>query len=289
MPGELTTSAGVSNPLTLINAAVAKGIAAEELGKLLDLQERWERNQALIAFNEAMSACQAEMPVIVKDDKNPSTGSRYASLGHILETIRPTYTKHGFSVGFDTEPAPQGEDDVTGYLFVAAHVAHKGGHTRIYRGKFPLDLLGPKGTATKSAIHAHGSTYHYARRYLHCQIWDLVIKEEDNDKPRPAPTMTPDQVHQLEDLITACRSAGATLDTEKFLQFLGAKSMLAAPAVKFQAALGFLQSKLFNAQERARAAAKEPSAPQDRLGGAHPLPAEPPDDLGTPDYEEIPY
>ena len=42
------------------------------------------------------------------DSGNPQTRSKYASLAAIDRALRPIYTKHGFSVTFDTgEDAPE--------------------------------------------------------------------------------------------------------------------------------------------------------------------------------------
>jgi hypothetical protein len=41
-------------PMQLIQNAVDKGLAIENLERLLTLQERYEKNQAEKAFNEAM-------------------------------------------------------------------------------------------------------------------------------------------------------------------------------------------------------------------------------------------
>ena len=53
-------------PMQLIQNAVDKGLAIENLERLLTLQERYEKNQAEKAFNEAMQLFQGKKHVITK-------------------------------------------------------------------------------------------------------------------------------------------------------------------------------------------------------------------------------
>jgi hypothetical protein len=56
----------VLTPMAMIDRALTSGATPETLGKLMDLQERWEANQAKKAFDEAMQRAQAEMrPVLM--------------------------------------------------------------------------------------------------------------------------------------------------------------------------------------------------------------------------------
>src|SRR5690606_41311756 len=47
-------------PMDLLDRAMQRGMDAEALGKLLDLQQRWEADQARKAFVQAMAAFKAE-------------------------------------------------------------------------------------------------------------------------------------------------------------------------------------------------------------------------------------
>ena len=73
--------AGNVTPLQLLNLAVSQGADLAKLEKLLDLQERWERNEALKAYNVAFAAFKAEAVKIIKSrtvDAGPLVGKRYA-------------------------------------------------------------------------------------------------------------------------------------------------------------------------------------------------------------------
>jgi hypothetical protein len=54
------------NPLAMIAAAVERGMSPDQLGKMFDLAERHEKAEAARTFAAALSAFQAECPVIGK-------------------------------------------------------------------------------------------------------------------------------------------------------------------------------------------------------------------------------
>ena len=53
-------------PMQMLTQAVERGASVELMEKLMALHERWEANQARKAFDGAMAAAKAEIPVIAK-------------------------------------------------------------------------------------------------------------------------------------------------------------------------------------------------------------------------------
>src|SRR5678815_2578692 len=127
------------HPLALIQQAIHKGVDADYMGKLMDLQERWEKGIAVKEFNTAMQAAQAEMGVIICDSFNPQTKSKYPSVESINRTIKPIYTRHGFALSFDEGEAIEGRCRTT------CEVMHIGGHSKHYHLDLALDGKGIKG------------------------------------------------------------------------------------------------------------------------------------------------
>lgn len=152
------------------NADVSK------LEKMLDMQERIFDKNAEISFNQAMTACQAEMPTVARDAENKQTNSRYAKYETIIKTARPCYTKHGFALSFG-----QGENPSDKHIRVTCDVSHNGGHVRHYFIDMALDDAGIKGVTNKTEVHARGSSFSYAKRYLFCMIFNIPIADEDDD------------------------------------------------------------------------------------------------------------
>lgn len=164
-----------NSPAGLLAIAVQRGTDADQLGKLLDLQERWEAGQARKAYAAAMKAVQGEAPKIAKEATNTQTKSQYALLETINAGLVPVYTRHGFSLSFS-----QGQTEAEGHIRIVCDVSHEAGHSEVKHVDLPLDMTGIAGTVNKTAIHATGSTYSYGRRYLTCMIFNVSTGDDDD-------------------------------------------------------------------------------------------------------------
>lgn len=191
MSNALTTA----TPLSLLQVAIDKNLDTDKLEKLMQLQERWQANEAKVAFSEAMAACQADMPAIIKDSTNTQTGSDYASFEAINRLIKPVYTKHGFSLSFGEESAT--DKGVTSYC----ECRHASGHVERTRLFLPLDGVGLAGKKSMTDIHAKVSTMTYARRTLTKLVFAIAEAGDDQDGNLPQGTITEEQGAQLATLI----------------------------------------------------------------------------------------
>lgn len=160
--------------------ATNKDVDVDKLEKILNMQERIIDKEAEQLFNQAMARVQAEMPVIEKKAKNDQTHSFYATLGDVISTITPVFTKHGFSVSFNTKQSQLGD----GFIKVIAYVSHSAGHTREYQHDLPIDDKGIKGNVNKIELHGRASAISYGQRYLLCLIFNLATGTDiDGNKP----------------------------------------------------------------------------------------------------------
>lgn len=148
----------------------------DKLERMMDLYERMEGKKAESAFNAALVAAQTEMRPVSADATNPQTRSDYATYARLDKALRPIYTKHGFSLSFDT-----GDGAPDGYVRVICHVSHSGGHSRTHHADMPADGLGAKGNAVMTKTHATGSAMSYGMRYLLKMIFNVAIGEDDDD------------------------------------------------------------------------------------------------------------
>ena len=165
------------NVLLMIDrAARDKTVDVAKMRELLDMQKEVLRIKTEAAFNQAMRDCQSELEPVVRKAENKHTQSKFAKLEHIDMAARPIYTKHGFSLSYD-----QPETLPNGNKLVICHVAHVDGFTRTYRLDGALDTVGSQGKANKTALQGLGSTISYLRRYLMCMIFNIILKDEDND------------------------------------------------------------------------------------------------------------
>lgn len=165
-----------AEPMALIELAVKQGADPDQLGKLMDLQERWDALQAAKAFAAAMAAAQTDMPIVVKDGFNQSTNSRYAKKQTIEKAIKPIYLSHGLTVQLSEDPNPR-----EGWITVKAVVSHVSGHIERHYRTGPIDNKGPKGNPTKSELHGCESTFNYLSRRLICGIFNVTESDQESD------------------------------------------------------------------------------------------------------------
>lgn len=157
-------------------AASDPGVDIEKTERLWAMYAGMKARDAEAAFNSAMNKAQAEMGRVSADAANRQTNSVYATYGKLDAKVRPIYSRHGFSLSFDT-----GDGAPEGCLRVLAYVSHTAGHTRTYRADIPNDGKGAKGGDVMTKTHASGSAMSYGMRYLLKLIFNVAIGEEDND------------------------------------------------------------------------------------------------------------
>ena len=159
----------------IVFAASDPAMDVVKVEKLIALHREMEAQAGERAFNDALAAAQAEMAPIAKDAANPQTNSRYATLAQLDRALRPIYSRHGFAVTFDTEPAPEPLTvRVVGYL--SGH-----GHTRRYQLDMPADGKGARGGDVMSRTHAVASAVSYGRRYLLCMAFNISTDDDDGN------------------------------------------------------------------------------------------------------------
>lgn len=147
-----------------------------KLRAVMDMKMEMFNRGAEIEFNAAMAKAQAELVPITKTAYNSQTRSKYALLENIIEQASPIWTKHGFALSFDTGDCP-----TPGYYRVLCECTHSSGFSKNYKADLPIDSTGIAGTVNKTGTHAFGSTVAYGRRYLTCMIFNIAVKNEDDD------------------------------------------------------------------------------------------------------------
>ena len=162
-------------PQNLIALAIQQGTPVEGLEKLMDLQDRWDKKQAKIAFDEAMASFQGECPIIKKTREVPtSTGKiayKYAPIDAIVSQVRSTIEKYGLSYAIQTET-------LEGKVKSTCIVKHKLGHSESSSMEIPL---GQKtGVMSDSQVVAAALTF--AKRYSFCNAFGIMTGDDDNEQ-----------------------------------------------------------------------------------------------------------
>ena len=160
-------------------AARDPAVDVEKVERLYALYERRQADEraraAEAAFEDAFAKAQGEMRKVGKNQFNPQTRSRYASLDAVLAAIMGPLTAHGLSLSFGREHNPP-----EGCIVVTARVAGFG-FSRVWSRPVPVANTGMQGKVNMTMVHADASAETYGKRYLANAIFALAIGEEDDD------------------------------------------------------------------------------------------------------------
>ena len=147
----------------------------EKLDRLLDVKERWEREEARKAYVAALAAFKRNPPKLVKDrqvdfsSKGGRTKYNYASLGDVASQVAAGLAEHGLSHGWSVY-----QDD--GVVTVACVLTHAQGHSESVKITAPRDDSG-----NKNSIQQIGSAITYLERYTLMAITGLAAHDTDDD------------------------------------------------------------------------------------------------------------
>lgn len=172
-PGTLPVAQQEMNPMAMIAAAVSQGADVEKLSKLMDLQERYERNEARKAFDTAFAQFKAEAVVIVKSKgvtDGPLKGKKYAELHSVVSAVTPALSRHGLTASWRLTK------DEKDWIEVTCTIRHVRGHFEAVSMGGPPDAGG-----AKNAIQARASTVNYLERYTLKAACGLAEQGEDDD------------------------------------------------------------------------------------------------------------
>jgi len=204
-----TTLAPTSlTPAQMLSLAVQQNADTAKLEKLMDLQERWEKNEARKAYVEAMVKFRAACPTILKTRKvdfTPKDKGRvkynFAGLPETVEQIQPLMAECQLSATWTT--VAQRAD----WIEIRCDVSHVRGH------KESMQLGGPPDdSGGKNRLQMIASTITYLRRTTLFSLLGLVAKDEVDDdgaggKKKPEPEKP--KSAELLDVVAAKRRFGA--------------------------------------------------------------------------------
>ena len=174
----------VSTPTDLISQAIEKGLGVEELGKLMDLQERWQANQGKKLFFQAFNEFQANCPDLrkTKEVSFGQTKYNYAPLADITRQIAKVLRQTKLSYRWEIQD--NGDE-----IKVTCLVSHIDGHTESTTMSSKADTSG-----SKNPIQARGSAIEYLKRYT--LIGALGLSTADSDIDGRLPDVDIDKLHK---------------------------------------------------------------------------------------------
>jgi hypothetical protein len=168
--------AAPSNPASVLVYAMEKGADMAQIEKLLELQMRWEADQARKAYVADMADFKKQPPTIVKDKLVQYSGTSYthATLGNVTAAIVAGLAKHGFSHRWDTE-------QLGANIIVTCILTHKLGHserTSLSSGK--------DDSGKKNNIQQMASAITYLQRYTLLAATGLATHDQGDDDGQSA-------------------------------------------------------------------------------------------------------
>lgn len=195
----------VVSPAEMIKQAVSSNADLDKLKSLLDLQERWEANEAKKAYHRSMADFKALNIEIEKDklvgyktDKG-HVGYSHATLGNVVRTITKELSKFGLSASWRTNQ--------NGVIGVTCKITHVLGHSEETTLSAPSDNSG-----SKNAIQAIGSTVTYLQRYTLLSALGLATSDQDDDGVNSEPVLGDKELHIIRDLLIAKELSEANLN-----------------------------------------------------------------------------
>jgi len=220
---------------TLLELAIGKGADLATLEKLMDLQERHEKNEARKAYTVAMAAFKADPPKIFKDKKVSFTTAKgkteydHATIGNVVGLLSAAMGKHGLSHGWTTTQA-------NGAISVTCTVTHVMGHSESTTLTAAADESGGK-----NSIQAVASTVSYLERYTLLAITGQATNDMDNDGGGAAEVITDEQATTLQALIDSNLADDATY-RKRFLDYMKVESLSDIKANDFTRARAAIQA-----------------------------------------------
>jgi ERF superfamily len=192
----------------------------EKLDRMMAMYERLKAKEAELAFNAAKGLILKKLAGIkivknrsaVYETENGKTQNgtyhtfKYAPLEEIDKHLRPLLAEENMDLSYSDEPREGGGIRIRGRL---KHLPS--GHYEDSFMSAPLDTTGGK-----SEVQAAGSTNSFLRRYVACNIFNIVVVDDDNGAMG---TIDEDQTKTILDLIKKAKVG------PKFLKYMKARSV----------------------------------------------------------------
>lgn len=181
---ELQASAPAGSPMGTALAFLQSGGNVEQLNNMLDLQFKWEANEARKAFVDDMTEFKKNPPSILKDKHvrfntaKGVTSYEHATIGEACDKIIAAAAAHGFSHRW----VPS--QDEKGRRVVTCVITHRLGHSEETRLEGPIDDSGGK-----NAIQSIVSTNTYLQRHSLLMAFGFATKDQPDDDGRSAGTV----------------------------------------------------------------------------------------------------
>jgi hypothetical protein len=199
------------------------------LERVIAIHERLKAKEAELAFNAAKGRILKKLArvrivknrcVLCETENGKSQNSthaafKYAPLEEIDKHLRPLLVEEEMALSYSEEP------QVGGGILICGRLKHlPSGHFEDSFMSAPPDISGGK-----SNVQRVGSTNSYLRRYIACNIFNIVVVGDDDDGTGGG-TLDEAQINTIVDLIKKAKVG------PKFLKYMRAHSIPEAGSVE---------------------------------------------------------
>jgi hypothetical protein len=249
LPGrEPAASSPTHAALAIIErAARDPAVDVEKLERLLAMQERLFARDAEQEFNEAKARIKQKLAriKIVKrkwvrydiEKNNKNAGQydafKYAPLEDIDEILAPLLADEQMDLSYTTRPRTVDG----GGAVIVGKLKHIRGHAEESEMALALDISGGK-----SNIQGMGSTTSYGRRYVACNIFNIVVIGDDDDGT--GGFVDEAQVAHIRALIADLQKIDPKRDEAAFRKFMKVPSLEEIPFRLYRKATSALEERL---------------------------------------------
>lgn len=221
--------------LTMIEkVSLTPGVDITTLEKMLELKQKYDKENAKKSFFKAFSTFQQEMPPIVSE--KDGYGYKYAPLCDITRIALPYLHQNGLSYRFE-------HADENNKISVTCIVTHVHGHYEKTTSSADL-LSSPTNSGGKSSMNdlqRMGATVTYLRRYTLTSILGITTADKDSDgrlEKQPSHLINGAQLGELEEMLKPFSK-----DRDKFLARCRVEKLKDLPIARFDSAKAMLVKK----------------------------------------------
>lgn len=186
-------------PVELIRIAVSQNADIDKLKQLMDLQERFEKNEARKAFVSAMNKFKANPPTITKNKAVAfgNTNYRHATLDHVCDVVTKGLSDVGITHAWKVRQDKE-------FITVICTLTHEMGHRE------ETEMSGvPDNSGSKNAIQAVGSTVTYLQRYTLLSACGLAAQNDTDGQTSGKPIIPVEELEKSLKEITEAKSLDA--------------------------------------------------------------------------------
>jgi len=235
-----------NSPAALTRLALTHGQSLADIEKMLELQIKYEKNEARKAYFDAVAKFKAVAPPVKKDKWNDWFKSWYTTLGNLLDTYNPILGEHGLSLSFPINSVPPHTDKS---MTVECKLSHAMGHSEAISMTSPIDQAAvgkTSGQKSRTPIQDIKTTFTYLRSATCEAILGVAGSEAgsaDNDGNKTGGQSEGNFISSAQEKKLTDAFKKTDMLEGAFLKALKVETLSELPASKFAYAMGIINSR----------------------------------------------